>query len=185
MSGGASRRDGGSRQRWLMAGSSASAWTRYRRSWCLTRLPRGDPRRGCCRRSWLRLRRCCSPELFWPVAAISRRRHHVQLPVTGLALRGPSGFPYRRRGPRNHDGGVAAVVDCRNQGSGQSGAVSRSCFAGDVHAFRHCLRRGRGGDALGRVGRVHEPPAARGPYLDRGPRFSQRWSCCISQRFIT
>jgi hypothetical protein len=26
--------------------------------------------------------------LFWPVAAISRRRHHVQLPVTGLALKG-------------------------------------------------------------------------------------------------
>lgn len=26
--------------------------------------------------------------LLWPIAAISRRRHHVQLPVTGLALRG-------------------------------------------------------------------------------------------------
>jgi CubicO group peptidase (beta-lactamase class C family) len=26
--------------------------------------------------------------LFWPIAAISRRRHHVQLPVTGLALQG-------------------------------------------------------------------------------------------------
>jgi CubicO group peptidase (beta-lactamase class C family) len=26
--------------------------------------------------------------LFWPVAAISRRRHHVQLPVTGLAREG-------------------------------------------------------------------------------------------------
>jgi hypothetical protein len=25
--------------------------------------------------------------LFWPIAAISRRRHHVQLPVTGLALK--------------------------------------------------------------------------------------------------
>jgi hypothetical protein len=26
--------------------------------------------------------------LFWPIAAISRRRHRVQLPITGLALRG-------------------------------------------------------------------------------------------------
>jgi len=31
---------------------------------------------------------CFLTAIFWPIAAISRRRHHVQLPVTGPALRG-------------------------------------------------------------------------------------------------
>ena len=107
---------------------------------------------------------------LWPVAAISRRRHGVQLPITGRALKGHRVSRIAAAALATMTVAWLLLLTVAAKDLANLGPSLDPVLLSDVRAVRRYLRRWCGGDALVRVGRVDDCPAGSRPAMDRGPR---------------